>query len=162
MGTLRCFRRIPAAKSFYGCEGDISFFRQILVVSQYRKNSWEPFNVSESSWCRKSFMDERGNYYFFQSFVFVSHYRKLSFGTLRCFRKLLVAKKIWLIGGMSRFWFEFLCATVPENSIGDSSFFQKTSGGESFLWMRLEMSRFPLDFLFLTLPKNFIGNTSLF
>ena len=100
-------------------------------------------------------MEEREDYYFFPSFVFVSQYRKLSFETHRCLRKLLVAKKMWFTSGSSRFWFEFLCVTLPEISIGDSSFVQKISGSETFLWMQGRISRVPVEFFLSRITEKF-------
>ena len=137
MGTLRCFRRIPAAKSFYGCEGGyqfflsdigcltvpkklvgtLEFFRTFLVskkfyeffLSHITENFLlEFFGISENFRQRKSWMDERGGYHV---------------SLLRVFR-----------------------LTVPKFLNRTSSFIQKDSGSENFSWMWSGISSFSVRY----------------
>ena len=128
--------------------GDIKFFRQILVVLQYRKNSWEPLNVSERFWCRKNFMD------FFLSH-FTENFLVELFGVSENFRqrKSCMDERV----GYHVSLLKFCLPTVPRNFkrelvLTSENFRQRNFFGCDGLYQVL-----PPDFVCLTVPKKIVG-----
>ena len=65
-------------------------------------------------------------------------------------------------GDITFFPSQVFCITVSKIFIGNFPLFQKTSGSENKVWMRVRYNVSPTKFFCLILPKNFIANFSLF
>ena len=94
LGTLRCFRKFLAAKTFNGCEVDITFLQQIFLFHITKKIHCDFFIVSEEL-------------SFIKNFPWVGWGNQLSVE-------------------------QFFCLTLSKKINGNSSLFQKNSGGEKF------------------------------
>ena len=89
----------------------------------FRKNSGiEKFQAKEggaSRFCRKCF--------------YLTGPKKFRQGTILCFRKFLIWKKIlWIRGGVSRFSVEVFVSLYRNNSLENTLVFQKNSFNENF------------------------------
>ena len=94
LGTVRGLRKFPVGEENNRQDGGNSNFRKTVFVSYYRKVHWELFDVSEIFWQRKLLKNARRDTAFFRRAIFVSQYREISLGTLRCFKKFRLAKKL--------------------------------------------------------------------
>ena len=84
----------------------------------------EPFCVSESFGYRKIFMPKKGRSRFSTENLLSHSTEKLRMGTLRCFTKFLISKKIMDKGGEGREYQDFpwiiFRLTVPKIYVGES------------------------------------------
>ena len=74
--TLRCFRKLLAAKTFFGCEGDITFLQQIFFCLTILKNFIPIFSLFQKNFLSSKFFNGlAGQMSFSLNIFFVSRYR---------------------------------------------------------------------------------------
>ena len=169
-GTLRCIRKFRVSKNFMHQRGGggITFLRQKLFVSQYRKISLGNTLVFQKISCiAKFYASERGCITFFVE-NFLSHStEKLRWGTLRCIRKFRVSKNFMHQrgGGVSRFFVKNFLSHSTEKlrwgtlrcirkfRVSKNFMHQRGGGGITFLRQKLFVSQY---------RKIPLGNTLVF
>ena len=143
-------------------DGDITFFRHIFSVSQFRKLTLGTPRCFTKLMAAKILYGCEWDITFFRG-LFLDHstenFHWELFGVSELFR--YEKKCMDKTGGIAKFRQTF-CLISPKNYIGKPSVFQKTSDSENILSMRRGLSRFPVKFFSLTVPKKFIAKSLLF
>ena len=135
--TLRCFKKILAAKTFFGCEVDITFLQQMLFCLTLPKNFIANISLFQKNFLSSKPFHEWAGEISVSSNIFLSHVIEKTQGELLgvpeefWWRKFLWMRE-WDITFLCRYFFVLFFRNFHWKIFGVS----KTSGSDKFVWMR--------------------------
>ena len=141
--------------------GGITFFPRKILVSQCKKSRRHPFNTSQKLGYGKFYASEREGVSRFSVENFCHTTKNFRWGTVRCFRNILVSQEFMHSKGISLKSVENFLSHSAEKLCKWILLFLKKSGFEKFCRWKEEYHVFPSIFFGLTVLENFVGITSM-
>ena len=121
-GTLRCFRKSGVLQNFMHKRGTSLNSAENFFSKSANKNCRRSLPCFETTLVSKIFKQRRGEVSrFCRKFLYLTGPKKFRQGTILCFRKILVGKRILWIreGGYHDFPSKSFCLTVPNYFTGE-------------------------------------------
>ena len=163
MGTLRCLRKLLAAKTFYGCEGDITFFRRNFAGSYYRNFSLRTLRCFNNFLAAAKFYGCEGGHNVFPSKFYCRRLPKTFIGNNSVLQKRPGCEKlVWIReGGIIFFRRKVFVLQYLKILLGTLWFFRNFLVWKEIYGQDGVIASFR-HFWCLILLKNFFGNSSVF